>query len=37
MHKNGFMMYLVGASGFTICVLIVEREMKAKNWVNKRI
>jgi len=36
MHKNGFGMYLVGASGFTVCVCLIEAEMVAKKLVNKR-
>ena len=35
MHKNGFGMYLIGASGFTVCVCMIEAEMVERNMVNK--
>lgn len=34
MHKNGFGMYLIGSSGFTICVCLIELDLQRKNLFN---
>ncbi len=31
MHRNGFGMYLIGASGFTISICNIDSHLKGKN------
>lgn len=34
MHRNGFLMYLIGSAGFTICTCTIEKDLRKKNMFN---